>query len=72
MESKDRNNGSTGKNNENKTPLTVDQINSDRITQVLKFAASKPSQLNTFSLGCIKILGTTDMWKPPRFRCQHC
>ena len=67
MENTDRNNGSTGKNNENKTPLTVDQINSDRITQVLKFAASKSSHLKTYSLGCIKILGTTDMWKPPEF-----
>jgi intron-binding protein aquarius len=34
MENKDRNDGSSNKNNENKTPLTVDQINSDRITQV--------------------------------------
>lgn len=34
METKDRSEGSSGKNNENKAPLTVDQINSDRITQV--------------------------------------
>lgn len=67
MENKDRNDGSSNKNNENKTPLTVDQINSDRITQVLKSVASKPSQLNTFSSGCVKILGTTDMWKSHGF-----
>jgi hypothetical protein len=67
MESKDRNNGSSSKNNENKTPLTVDQINSDRITQVVKSVASKMSQLNIFSSGCIKILGTTNMWKPYGF-----
>lgn len=36
MESKNRNNASTGKNNENKIPLTLDQINSDRVTQVLE------------------------------------
>ncbi|KAI9551525.1 hypothetical protein GHT06_021858 [Daphnia sinensis] len=34
MEGKNRNKASTGQNNENKIPLTLDQINSDCVTQV--------------------------------------